>query len=163
MKFLLFVFVFASCSDSAMQKTSSNPDSTSTEENSNSVDSVSGKSSVIDSWVSASIPPNSSALSDSVQINQAIEQIYQLEEVKQLDQLIKKNTSGKQGVAIMVDPQLMNESGYYAFNVGNNHEDRYENIYTFLVRKSGTAISVYDPVLDSVLTLEDWRKQKKKM
>ena len=99
---------------------------------------------------------------DSVRIQKALHKILNIEEVQSLDKLIRKNTSSKHGVAIMTFNNFQSDTSCFQFMVGDNSRaDRYENIYTFSIKKSGDEIKIYDPALDSVMSLSNWRQLQK--
>lgn len=98
---------------------------------------------------------------DAARLNAAMDIIFKLPEVQAIDKLIQTSTQGKRGVSIMLQDEMNQDSNYYNLMVGNNaHEDRFENIFNFLVNKKTQEIKVYEPVTDSTMSLEDWRKMK---
>lgn len=98
---------------------------------------------------------------DTARLNAAMHKIYQLAEVQEIDSIIRQSTQGKHGVAFMMENGWNQDTTYYRFIVGNNaHEDRYETIFNFVLDKKTEEIKIYDPLVDSLLSIEDWRKTK---
>jgi hypothetical protein len=99
---------------------------------------------------------------DTIRLNRAIDIIFRFPEVQALNKQIGKESKGAHGVSIRVDNNFNGDSTYYHFIVGDNsHEDRYVNVYDFLLDKKTNEISAYDPVPDTILNLQDWRKSRK--
>ncbi|WP_162945075.1 hypothetical protein [Flavisolibacter nicotianae] len=99
---------------------------------------------------------------DTVRLNKVIGKIFKFPEVEAINKQIDKSSKGTHGVSIMVHDEFNGETSYYHFMVGDNsHEDRFANIFNFLLDKKTNEIKAYDPALDSVLSLQDWRKTRK--
>lgn len=91
-----------------------------------------------------------------------MDEIFNFPEVKAINEQINKNSKGAHGVSIMVEDNFDGDTSYYHFRVGDNsHEDRYEKIYDFLLDKETGEIKAYDNVSDLIMTLKDWRKNRK--
>lgn len=98
---------------------------------------------------------------DTAVLNNVLERIYKFPEVQAVNKQIEKNSNGKHGVSIITRDELDSDTAYYVFEVGNNsRDDRYINIFNFLLEKKTGEIKVYDPVTDSILTLKAWRKTR---
>jgi len=98
---------------------------------------------------------------DTVRLNKVMDKIFKFPEVQAINKQIDKNSKGTHGVSIMVEDEFDEDTSYYHFRIGDNsHEERYENIYDFLLEKKTGQIKVYDPVSDSILSLKDWRKNR---
>jgi hypothetical protein len=99
---------------------------------------------------------------DTIRLNKVMDEIFNFPEVKAINEQINKNSKGAHGVSIMVEDNFDGDTSYYHFRVGDNsHEDRYENIYDFLLDKETGEIKAYDNVSDLIMTLKDWRKNRK--
>jgi hypothetical protein len=99
---------------------------------------------------------------DTVRLNKAMDKIFKFPEVEAINKQIDKTTNGKHGVSIMVHDQFNGDTSFYHFRVGDNsHEDRYVNVFDFLLYKQTNEIKAYDPTLDTVLSLQEWRKTRK--
>jgi len=99
---------------------------------------------------------------DTVRLNKAMDKIFKFPEVEAVTKQIKENNKGTHSASIMVYDEFNGDTSYYHFMVGDNsHEDRYMNIYDFLLDKKTGQIKAYDPSLDSIMNLLDWRKARK--
>jgi|GEM_PF-1776213 len=99
---------------------------------------------------------------DTIRLNKVIDNIFMFPEVQAINVQIDKTSKGKHSVSFMVHDQFNGDSSYYHFMIGDNsHEDRYVNLLNFLLDKKTNEIKAYDPTLDTVLSLEDWRKTRK--
>ena len=99
---------------------------------------------------------------DTVRLNIAIDQIFNFPEVKAITKQILKNSKGKHGTTIMTRDEFGNDTLYYWFRVGDNSlDDRYVNIFNFVMDKKTGEIKAYDSVNDSIMSLKDWRKGRK--
>ena len=98
---------------------------------------------------------------DTTRLKRVMDKIVKYPEVKYINEQIDKSSNGKHGVAFFVHDEFEGDTSYYDFEVGDNsHEDRYVNIYNFLLEKKTGLIKVYDPSSDSILSLKDWRKKR---
>ena len=94
-------------------------------------------------------------------MNKAMNTIFKFPEVEAINKQIDKNSKGAHGVSIMVHDDFDGDTSYYHFEVGDNsHDDRYMNIYDFLLQKKTGQIKVYDHLSDSIISLRDWRKKR---
>ena len=98
---------------------------------------------------------------DTAVLNHVLERISKFPEVQTVNKQIEKNSGGKHGVSIITRDALGSDTAYYLFEVGDNSKgDRYVNIFNFVLEKKTGQIKVYDPVMDSILTLKAWRKTR---
>lgn len=98
---------------------------------------------------------------DTIRLNAVMNKIFKFPEVEAINKQISEASKGRHGVAIIVSDKFNDDTAYYNFKVGDNsHEDRYSNIYNFLLEKKTGQIKVYDPVTDSIMSLKDWRKTR---
>jgi hypothetical protein len=99
---------------------------------------------------------------DTIRLNKVMDKIFKLPEVAAVNKKIDKTSKGAHGVSIMVHDEFNGDTSYYHFMVGDNsHEDRYINVYDFLLDKKTGQIKVYDTVTDSIMSLKDWRRTRK--
>ena len=99
---------------------------------------------------------------DTVRLNAAMEQIFKFPEVQAINRQITKKSKGAHGVSIMVRDNFDGDTAYYDFSIGDNsHADRYQNIFNFILEKKTGQIKVYNPVIDSIMSLKDWRKTRR--
>ena len=91
-----------------------------------------------------------------------MDKIFKFPEVEAVNEQIDKASKGTHGVSIMVHDEFNGDTSYYHFMVGDNsHEDKYMNVYDFLLDKKTRQIKAYDPSLDSIMNLKDWRNTRK--
>lgn len=99
---------------------------------------------------------------DTIRLNKVMDKIFKFPEVQAINRQIQKTSKGKHGVSFMVRDEFNNDTSFYLFMVGDNsHEDRYRNVYNFVLDKKTGQIKAYDALLDSIMSLDDWRKGKK--
>jgi hypothetical protein len=99
---------------------------------------------------------------DTVRLNKAMNKILKFPEVEAITKQINKSSKGTHSASIMVHKEFNGDTSYYHFMVGDNsHDDRYVNIFNFLMDKRTGQIKAYDPALDSIMSLQDWRKSRK--
>jgi len=99
---------------------------------------------------------------DTARLNKVMDKIFKFPEVQAINKQIDKTSKGTHGVSIMVHDEFKGDTSYYHFMVGDNsNEDRYMNVYDFLLDKKTGQIKAYDPSLDSIMNLQDWRKTRK--
>jgi hypothetical protein len=90
--------------------------------------------------------------------------IFSFPEVEAINKHRIKRSKGSHGVSIQVHDEFERDTSFYNFMVGDNsHEDRYVNVFSFLLDKKSGQIKAYDAVLDSVMSLKDWRNARKKV
>lgn len=98
---------------------------------------------------------------DTVRLNKVMDKIFKFPEVEAINKQIEKTSKGTHGVSIIVHDEFNSDTTYYHFMVGDNsHDDRYVNIFNFILDKKTNEIKVYDSALDTVLSLKDWRKTR---
>ena len=99
---------------------------------------------------------------DTVRLNAVMDRIFEFPEVEAINKQILKTSKGAHGVSIIVHDEFQGDTSYFNLMVGDNsHEDRYVNIFNFLLDKKTGQVKAYNQVLDSVMSLEDWRKARK--
>ena len=99
---------------------------------------------------------------DTIRLNRVMNKIFKFPEVETINKQIDETSKGKHGVSISVHDEFNGNTSYYHFMVGDNSQEvRYINVYDFLLDKNTGQIKAYDPVLDSIMNLQDWRKARK--
>ena len=99
---------------------------------------------------------------DTLLLNAVMERIFTLPEVEAINKLISKTSKGSHGVSIMVHDEFEGDSSYYHFMVGDNsHEARFVSSFNFLLEKKTGQLKAYYPLLDSIMSLQDWRQIRK--
>ena len=99
---------------------------------------------------------------DTIRLNKVMETISKFPEVEAINKQIDKNSKGTHGVSFMVQDEFEGDTSYYLFEVGDNsHDDRYMNIYDFLLEKKTGEIKAYDHLSGAVMSLQDWRTTRK--
>ena len=98
---------------------------------------------------------------DTIRLNRIVDKIFKFPEVEAINNQIDKTSNGTHGVSIIVHDEFNGDTSYYHFMVGDNsHGHRYMNVYDFLLDKNTGQIKVYDSVLDSIMSLQIWRKAR---
>jgi hypothetical protein len=99
---------------------------------------------------------------DTTLLNKIMKTISKFPEVEALNKQINKNSNGTHGVSFMVRDEFDSDTSYYHFELGDNsHEDRYVNIYDFLLEKKTGQIKAYDHISGAIMSLQEWRKTRK--
>jgi hypothetical protein len=119
---------------------------------------------IIDSAKSYAPPPPDSSLMtihhfpDSVLQEKITLRLMQLPFVKKSDAYIDSFSHHQHGMAFMMDKTGDNE---VTVNVGYNGELRFESYYWFKVNSKTFDIKVYDPINDTLLTVQEYLKNHK--
>ena len=88
----------------------------------------------------------------------AIDRVMDLEEVKRKDAEVKKLSKGKRHLSVYVETPPTPTDSYYWIKVAEDNGGSYVTCYTFAVDSKTRDVRYYDPMQDSLLTIEDWRK-----
>jgi hypothetical protein len=91
---------------------------------------------------------------------QLLDRIEKLPEVKAIGVYIDSITSHKKGVA-MVSARPNETNPFYSVHVGYNGPDRFIVFYNFCMDEKDREIKYYDPIDSKIITLQEWRKNKK--
>ncbi len=97
---------------------------------------------------------------------QAMASLMALPELKAWSERIDKDSGGKLHAALMeydTQPKVVSGKRYWQFSFVENGSDAARRWESFLVSDSGEDILVDDAASDKVLTLAQWRAQKKPM
>jgi hypothetical protein len=99
---------------------------------------------------------------DTVRLNKAMDKIFKFPEVEAITKQINKSSKGTHSASIMVRDEFNGDTTYYQFMVGDkSHDDRYVSIFNFLMDKKTGQFKAYNPALDSIMSLQDWRSSRK--
>jgi hypothetical protein len=99
---------------------------------------------------------------DTMHIGLIVKKLNKFPEVQLLDKQIRKASKGIHGVSYQILNKYGKDTSYYVIEVGDNsHDDRYINVYTFLMEKKTSVIKIYEPVNDSFMSLKEWRRTGK--
>lgn len=112
-------------------------------------------------------PPNKPAAvqpqqEPSLTKEQAMAALLALPEVKTWSSEIEKGSRGKAHGAIIEDnpaPRLLNGKGYWQMSFVENRKQSVRRRESFLVAQVGEQILVEDTANDTVLSLDEWRRQ----
>jgi hypothetical protein len=99
---------------------------------------------------------------DTIRLNKVIETISKFPEVEAIKKQIDKNSKSTHGVSFMVHDEFNSDTSYYLIEVGDNsHDDKYVNVYDFLLEKQTGQIKAYDHLSGAIMSLQEWRKSRK--
>lgn len=88
----------------------------------------------------------------------AIDRVMDLEEVKRKSAEVEKLSKGKRHLSVYIETPPTPQDSYYWIKVAEDNGGSYVTYYTFAVDSKTRAVKYYNPVLDSLLTIEQWRK-----
>lgn len=63
------------------------------------------------------------------------------------------------GLSLILDSEPTENTPYYLFTCGENHDDHFVTLYWFHVYQNPYEIKVYDVVTDREMTIEEWRAE----
>ena len=92
---------------------------------------------------------------------QAMASLLGLSEVKNWSQDIEKRSRGKAHGAVIEDdptPRVINGREYWQLSFVENRADKVHRRESFLVARTGNQILVEDTANDTVVSLDDWRR-----
>jgi hypothetical protein len=92
---------------------------------------------------------------------QAMASLLALPEVKSWSQDIEKRSRGKAHGAVIEDdptPRVINGRQYWQLSFVENRADKVHRRESFLVAQTGNQILVEDTANDTVVSLDDWRR-----
>ncbi|WP_345949264.1 hypothetical protein ABDD95_20675 [Mucilaginibacter sp. PAMB04274] len=88
----------------------------------------------------------------------AVDRVMDLEEVKRKMAEVEKASKGKRHLSVYAETTPTKEDLYYWIKVAENNGGSYVAYYTFAVDSKTRDVRYYDPMQDSLLTIEQWRK-----
>ncbi|UZT97971.1 hypothetical protein ODZ84_22875 [Chryseobacterium fluminis] len=88
----------------------------------------------------------------------AIDQVMSLPEIKQENAEVEKDSEDKRHLSGYVDTLPTPKDPYYRVNIVEDNGDSYVTYYTFAVDNRDLHIEYYDPLQDSLISVEQWRK-----
>jgi ribosomal protein S15P/S13E len=89
---------------------------------------------------------------------QAINLIMALEEIKRKSAQVEKDSHGKRHLATYAETMPTATDPNYWIKVAEDNGGSYVTYYTFAVNSKTRKISYYDPMQDSLISLDQWRK-----
>lgn len=87
-----------------------------------------------------------------------VKQIMELPEIQKKNKEVEKYSKGKRHLSGYVNTWPTSEDPYYWVDVAEDNGDSYVTYYTFAVDNNDLKIKFYDPIQDSLISLEAWRK-----
>lgn len=103
---------------------------------------------------------NADTLQEDIE-QKILDKVEKLPEVKKLELYIDSISNHKRGVSMMIISKPNKEQKYYHIQVGYNGSDRFVVYFNFYVFTKDFEIKYYDAINDSVLSIEEWRKERK--
>jgi len=91
-----------------------------------------------------------------------IDTVFKIKEVKQMSNLIKKESKGKHHLLLFTNGEPSKETPYYWIKVWEDNGVTTVTIFDFFVYPKTFKIEYYDTVNDTAISLEEWRRQNKK-
>lgn len=88
----------------------------------------------------------------------AIDQVMALPEIKQKNIEVEKDSRGKRHLSGYVVTLPTSKDPYYWVNVAEDNGDSNVTYYSFAVDNRDLHIEYYDPLQDSLISIEQWRK-----
>ena len=89
------------------------------------------------------------------------DQIMQIAEVQESNRQIDSLSNHTKGIALMIVERPNDGLPYFSVKVGYDGDTRFETYYLFYVDPKTLAVKIEDILSGEVLTLDEWRKQKK--
>jgi hypothetical protein len=90
--------------------------------------------------------------------------IFNLPEIKERETYIEQQTHGERRLRlIIVERPQNNEHDYYLVKAGENNEISFVTHFNFYIYPGNDyEIKLYDPVKDTIISIDEWRKVRKK-
>ena len=95
---------------------------------------------------------------DCLGADEAMNIVSKLKEVIELERYYK--VKGRKAIVLMQSPNK--ETPYFWIQVGFSTSYRFEPIYNFYVSSKNGSVFFYDTMTDSIIKIEDWRKNVQK-
>ena len=95
---------------------------------------------------------------DCLGADEAINIVSKLKEVIELERYYK--VKGRKAIVLMQSPNK--ETPYFWIQVGFSTSYRFEPIYNFYISPKNGSVFFYDTMTDSIIKIEDWRKNVQK-
>lgn len=91
--------------------------------------------------------------------------VYNLQEVKERELYIDQQTHGKRHLKFMIIERPQNkERNYYLVEAGEDNDVRFVTHFSFYIYPGNNyEIKLYDPVKDTIINLDEWRKENKQL
>ena len=101
---------------------------------------------------------SNSIVVDCLNVDKAMDIVSKLQEVIELERHYK--VKGRKAIVLMQSPNK--ETPYFWIQVGFSTSYRFEPIYNFYVSPKKGSVFFYDTMTDSIIRIEDWRKNVQK-
>lgn len=89
-----------------------------------------------------------------------VDTIFNLTEVRELQNYIDKQTAGKRRLQIFIDDTPTTTNNYYSVKVAEDNGSNLVTHFNFFVYPSPIKIMYFDVATDKEMTLEEWRRTK---
>jgi hypothetical protein len=97
-------------------------------------------------------------------LNEAENEIFNIEEVKNKNKFIDSISNGKHGISFISDSINREGITYYEISAGYNSDIRFENYFTFFVEKGNCKNIKISNVIDGeIISLSNWRNNNVKV
>ena len=101
---------------------------------------------------------SNSIVVDCLNVDKARGIVSKLQEVIELERHYK--VRGRKAIVLMQSPNM--DTPYFWIQVGFSTPYRFELIYNFYVSQKNDSVFFYDTMTDSIIRIEDWRKNVQK-
>ena len=99
-----------------------------------------------------------SVVVDCLEVDKVMGLVGKLQEVRELERDYK--VKGRKAIVLMQSPKM--DTPYFWIQVGFSTVYRFEPIYNFYVSPKNGSVFFYDTMTDSIIKIEDWRKNVQK-
>ena len=101
---------------------------------------------------------SNSIVVDCLNVDKAMGIVSKLQEVIELERHYK--VKGRKAIVLLQSPNM--DTPYFWIQVGFSTPYRFEPIYNFYVSQKNDSVFFYDTMTDSIIRIEDWRKNAQK-
>jgi hypothetical protein len=90
--------------------------------------------------------------------------IFNLPEIKERETYIEQQTHGERHLRLMIAERPQNnEHNYYLVKAGENNEISFVTHFNFYIYPGNSyEIKFYDPVKDTIISIDEWRKERER-
>ena len=114
--------------------------------------------------INKSIPTSTSTLllrEDTTLENKALDSLFTFPEVQRLSKIIDSESQLKTSLSMITTHKPEKQKPYYIIQVGYNNNLRFQPFYNFYIYPENFEIKYFNPIKDTLLSLDEWRKQEK--
>ncbi len=90
--------------------------------------------------------------------DRVVKQVMALPEIEQKNTEVEQSSKGQRHLSGYINSLPTSKDPYYWVDIAEDNGDSYVTYYTFAVDRRDFKIRYYDPVQDSLISLEEWRK-----